>query len=124
MDQTFEERHRQMVLREELKAIRTELGLEKPQTETLLAKCKERIAALKLPEHAKKVIEEEMVLLFPPTCSFNRKLILPKILLGKIETNATEFAGLQYRADVYRLAHSPSMGHPLCRSAGYEICTR
>jgi len=79
MDQTFEERHRQMVLREELKAIRTELGLEKPQTETLLAKCKERIAALKLPEHAKKVIEEEMVLTIPPTCSFNRKQLPPPL---------------------------------------------
>ena len=45
-----------MMLREELKAIRTELGLEKPQTETLLAKFEERLAALKVPEHAQKVI--------------------------------------------------------------------
>lgn len=50
-----------MILREELKAIRAELGLEKPQTETLLAKFKERMARLKIPGPAKKVMDEEMV---------------------------------------------------------------
>ncbi|ELR16818.1 ATPdependent protease La, putative [Acanthamoeba castellanii str. Neff] len=56
----MEERHRQMTLRDELKAIRTELGLEQPQTETLMAKFKERIKDKQVPEHAAKVINEEM----------------------------------------------------------------
>lgn len=61
MDQKMEERHRQMLLRDELKAIRTELGLEKPQTETLVSKFRERLAKKVVPEHARKVIDEEMV---------------------------------------------------------------
>jgi Lon-like ATP-dependent protease len=70
----MEERHRQMLLRDELKAIRAELGLEKPQTETLLAKFKERIAAKKIPEQARKVIDEEMdrfTHLQPSTSEYN-----------------------------------------------------
>jgi ATP-dependent Lon protease len=38
-----------------------ELGLEQPQTETLMAKFKERIKDRQVPEHAAKVINEEMV---------------------------------------------------------------
>jgi ATP-dependent Lon protease len=35
--------------------------LEQPQTETLMAKFKERIKDKQVPEHAAKVINEEMV---------------------------------------------------------------
>ncbi|KAL6052537.1 ATP-dependent Lon protease pim1 [Balamuthia mandrillaris] len=61
IDQKLEERQRQMLLKVELKSIRTELGLEQPQTETLLAKFQERKAANpNIPAHALRAIDEEL----------------------------------------------------------------
>ncbi|KAF0852637.1 mitochondrial Lon protease [Andalucia godoyi] len=52
---------RKQFLMQQLTAIKKELGLEKDEKEALLKKFRQRIEALVLPEHAKKVIDEEMV---------------------------------------------------------------
>jgi ATP-dependent Lon protease len=52
------ERQREMLLREQLKAIRKELGEEKEETET--DDLRERLAALTLPEAAQKEVDREL----------------------------------------------------------------
>jgi len=52
---------------------RAELGLEKPQTETLIAKFKERLKDKQVPQEALKVIDEEMVCL---SCFFSFLFLL------------------------------------------------
>jgi len=51
---------RRYMLMEQLKQIKKELGLEKDDKETLIAKFSERIAPLQVPAEAQRVIEEEM----------------------------------------------------------------
>jgi ATP-dependent Lon protease len=60
LEQTISDRQRQNILREQLKAIKKELGIETDEKETLSTRFKQRLDALKVPEHAMVVINEEM----------------------------------------------------------------
>jgi Lon-like ATP-dependent protease len=54
---------RKQLLLEQLKYIKKELGMEQDEKSTMIAKFKERLTDT-VPEHAKKVIEDELVCLF------------------------------------------------------------
>ncbi|KAK4526191.1 hypothetical protein GAYE_SCF20G4105 [Galdieria yellowstonensis] len=60
VEESVSNAQRRYFLNEQLKYIKKELGLEKDEKETLLAKFRERMEKKAVPPHAKAVIEEEM----------------------------------------------------------------
>ena len=61
LEENISQTQRRYMLMEQLKAIKKELGLEREDKDQLVKKFRDRLAELKVPEHASKVIEEEMV---------------------------------------------------------------
>ncbi|KAL3102188.1 hypothetical protein niasHS_003597 [Heterodera schachtii] len=59
VERKVNEQHRKAMLYEHLKAIKRELGIEKEDKQAVLEKMEERLANLKVPEYAMKVIKEE-----------------------------------------------------------------
>eukprot|EP00466_Bigelowiella_natans_P020592 jgi/Bigna1/92455/estExt_fgenesh1_pm.C_240018 len=60
VEEKVNENHRKFLLQEQLKNIKRELGLEKDDKESLLAKFKDQIHSKEVPEEAMKTIKEEM----------------------------------------------------------------
>ncbi|KDQ53174.1 hypothetical protein JAAARDRAFT_137563 [Jaapia argillacea MUCL 33604] len=60
VDSKIAKRQREYYLMEQLKGIKKELGMESDGKDKLIEKFKERAASLKMPEHVKKVFDEEL----------------------------------------------------------------
>lgn len=60
MEKSFQETQRKYFLREQLNIIQKELGITVDERSTLVEKFNKRLAGLIVPEHAKKVIDEEL----------------------------------------------------------------
>ncbi len=61
IEENIQKTHRRYLLMEQLKTIKKELGLEQDEKKTLGDKYEERLKKLTVPEHAMKVIKDEMV---------------------------------------------------------------
>ncbi|CAL1717141.1 unnamed protein product [Somion occarium] len=60
VDSKIAKRQREYYLMEQLKGIKKELGMESDGKDKMIEKFKERAASLKMPEHVKKVFDEEL----------------------------------------------------------------
>jgi ATP-dependent Lon protease len=60
VDKNFQETQRKYVLREQLSLIQKELGITVDERSALVEKYNKRLLGLVVPEHAKKVIDEEL----------------------------------------------------------------
>ncbi|CAD6885451.1 unnamed protein product [Tilletia laevis] len=60
VDQNIAKRHREYYLREQLKGIKKELGIENDGRENLVEKFREKAAKLRMPEAVRKVFDEEL----------------------------------------------------------------
>merc|ERR1719466_578768 len=60
VDEKVKTTQKKYMLQEQLKVIKKELGMEKDDTETIIEKYNKRLEDLKVPEHAKTVIDEEI----------------------------------------------------------------
>lgn len=60
VDSKIAKRQREYYLMEQLKGIKKELGMESDGKDKLIEKFKERAATLKMPDHVKKVFDEEL----------------------------------------------------------------
>ncbi|RMD68449.1 MAG: AAA family ATPase, partial [Bacteroidetes bacterium] len=60
IDEAVNKQQKEYFLREQLKAIKRELGMEKDEAETEIEKIRKKLEGKQLPEEAQKVVEEEM----------------------------------------------------------------
>ncbi len=60
IDEAVNKQQKEFFLREQLKAIKRELGMEKDEAETEIEKIRKKLEGKELPEEAQKVVEEEM----------------------------------------------------------------
>ena len=92
IEQSISKQQKEFFLREQLKEIKKELGLEKDEKTTEIEKFEERLKKLKLTEEAAKKVDEEM-----------NKLQAPRAALGRVRR----------RAQLPRLAHHAPLGRVL-----------
>lgn len=99
LEQDVSKRQREHLLRQQLKLIKQELGMESDEKETLQTKYAKRLEKLVVPEHAKKIIDEELVCRADQCCSSKRRLLLltassrgAKAKLQLSEPASTEFS--------------------------------
>ena len=74
INEKVQEQQREFFLREQLSAIKKELGLEKDETENEVEQLREKLAGKKLPAEAQKVVDEEiqkMQVLNPQSPEYN-----------------------------------------------------
>ncbi len=60
IDEAVNKQQKEFFLREQLKAIKRELGMEKDEAETEIEKIQKKLEGKQLPEEAQKVVEEEL----------------------------------------------------------------